>query len=229
MHVCDWYSTFVHLAGGDSKDSNTVGTRPDGSEYALPGVDSMNMWGVLSGVERSSPRTELPLVIDHPTSHNAALIVGDYKLLLGTTGLAYWQGNAFPNGTDCAPGTPDNECTAPYKGSFLSADCGDIVSLEGGCLYNIRTDPHETVDVAAKMPDVLHSIKARYLELRATMLNQTIYVQYQGLCGAPNASAAGTYAPVWEKTCLPWAEATYKMLQRNKGFIGPYMSFPPGN
>ena len=46
------------------------------------------MWGLISGVEKSSPRTELPLVMDHPTSHNAALIVGDYKLLLGTIGLA---------------------------------------------------------------------------------------------------------------------------------------------
>ena len=47
------------------------------------------MWGLISGVEKTSPRTELPLVMDHPTSHNAALIVGDYKLLLGTIGLAY--------------------------------------------------------------------------------------------------------------------------------------------
>jgi hypothetical protein len=39
--------------------------------------------------------------------------VGDYKLLLGTIGLAYWQGHAFPNGTDCAPGTPDNARTPP--------------------------------------------------------------------------------------------------------------------
>ena len=38
---------------------------------------SANMWGVLSGLEKAGPRTELPLVIDHPTSHNAALIVAD--------------------------------------------------------------------------------------------------------------------------------------------------------
>ena len=48
-----------------------------------------------------------------------------------------------------------------YKGSFLSASCGDIVSLEGGCLYNIREDPHETNDLAATLPDVLHTLKAR--------------------------------------------------------------------
>ena len=48
-----------------------------------------------------------------------------------------------------------------YKGSFLSASCGDIVSLEGGCLYNIREDPHETNDLAATLPDVLHTLKNR--------------------------------------------------------------------
>ena len=37
------YATFVHLAGGDVEDPNVVGTRPDGSTYALPGVDSLNM------------------------------------------------------------------------------------------------------------------------------------------------------------------------------------------
>ena len=119
IHICDWYATFIHLSGGDVEDENTIGTRPDGSRYTLPGVDScarmpaavhivlfpfpilflfpdvqsrwmirMNMWGLISGVEQSSPRTELPLVMDHPTSHNAALIVGDYKLLLGQIGLA---------------------------------------------------------------------------------------------------------------------------------------------
>ena len=71
--------------------------------------------------------------------------------------------------------------------------------------------------------------RSRYLELRATMLNQTIYVDYTGLCYAPNASAAGAYAPVWEKTCLLWAAAAYEMLRKNKGFIGPYMSQPPAD
>ena len=43
----------------------------------------MTMWGLLSGEEKVSPRQELPLVINHPVSKTSALIVGDYKLLLG--------------------------------------------------------------------------------------------------------------------------------------------------
>eukprot|EP01046_Picozoa_sp_COSAG06_P073844 COSAG06_NODE_22287_length_728_cov_1.400636_1_plen_61_part_00 len=53
-------------------------------------------------------------------------------------------------------------------------------------------------------------------------------LDYTGLCSAPNASSVGPiYAPVWEKTCKVWAEATYAMLRKNRGFIGPYMSTSP--
>lgn len=59
------------------------------------------MWGVISGVEQSSPRQEVPLCIDQPLQNgSSALIVGDFKLLLGPQQLSYWQGPEFPNGSD---------------------------------------------------------------------------------------------------------------------------------
>ena len=36
-------ATFAHLAGVDPEDPNTVGTRTDGTKFALPGVDSLNV------------------------------------------------------------------------------------------------------------------------------------------------------------------------------------------
>ena len=46
-------------------------------------------WGHISGVEKTSPRTEMPTCIDSPVSDgSSALIVGDYKLLLGPQILA---------------------------------------------------------------------------------------------------------------------------------------------
>jgi hypothetical protein len=36
----------------------------------------------------------------------------------------------------------------------------------------VRITMAETVDLATKLPDVLHSLKARYLELRATAYDQ---------------------------------------------------------
>ena len=117
---------------------------PGGSEHGRrplrrqqvhpPRRRSLNMWQLVTGVEKSSPRQELPLVIAHPMFNTTALIVGDFKLLLGPQTESYWQGPDFPNGT------------APYgvNGENI-CDCGDDETLEGGCLFNIRKDPAETV------------------------------------------------------------------------------------
>ena len=56
------------------------------------------------------------------------LLRADYKLLLGPQTLAFWQGPAYPNGTD----------GVPYWGSNNTLDCGNDVTMEGGCLFNIR-------------------------------------------------------------------------------------------
>ena len=74
------------------------------------------MWGLISGVEKSSPRSELPLVMDHPTSHNAALIVGDYKLLLGTIGLAYlFSANYFRMHTFARCAIETSRCVHTFR------------------------------------------------------------------------------------------------------------------
>ena len=37
-----------------------------GTKYKLPGIDSINLWGYISGVEQTSPRTEIAVCIDMP-------------------------------------------------------------------------------------------------------------------------------------------------------------------
>ena len=37
-----------------------------GTKYNLPGIDSINLWGYISGVEKTSPRTEIAVCIDMP-------------------------------------------------------------------------------------------------------------------------------------------------------------------
>ena len=57
----------------------------------------MQLWGLISGAVATSPRDEVPLCIDHPLfGGSSALIVGDFKLLLGPQTYAYWQGPEFP-------------------------------------------------------------------------------------------------------------------------------------
>ena len=167
--------------------------------HRLPPVDSLNLWGLLSGKNTTSPRTEVPICIDHPLFNgSSALIVGDWKLLLGPQNYGYWQGPEFPNGTDGEPYWPGGAKES------VAVDCGDAISLEGGCLFDLSTDPHETTDLAAKMPEVLHSLKARFLELKATALDQRSVL-------AKVKSSTIRYLPNY-----------LQMLRKNDGFIGPW-------
>jgi len=206
IHITDWYSTFCHLAGVDPQDPNTVGTRSDGSKFNLPAIDSINIWDLISGIDKKSPRNEIPVTIDMPLQNgSSALIVGDYKLLLGPQQLSFWQGPAFPNGSD----------TEPYGRwpPYNMADCGKaeirihntiVQEMEGGCLFNIRKDPSETKDLAKHLPDVLERLKHRYLELKATALDQRAVLQ-----------------TVRERTFL-YTENWIQMLKKNRGFVGPW-------
>ena len=47
------YSTFCQLAGVSAVDSKAAAAQPP-----LPPVDSLNLWGVLSGANATSPRRE---------------------------------------------------------------------------------------------------------------------------------------------------------------------------
>ena len=49
IHACDWYPTFLNLAGGDPTDMHR----------GLPAVDGIDMWPDLSGAVLDSPRVEM--------------------------------------------------------------------------------------------------------------------------------------------------------------------------
>ena len=66
LHVTDWLPTFVALAGGNSPH----------------GLDGSNIWETVSS-GAPSPRTEILLNIDPLVRKNAALRLGDYKIVVG--------------------------------------------------------------------------------------------------------------------------------------------------
>ena len=125
----------------------------------MPGIDSINLWGFISGVEKTSPRTEVPICIDMPLMNGtSALIVEDYKLLLGHQNLAFWQGPSFPNASGCPAGTPDNQCFDMYAGANFTEECGTVDCpagvpgcpaggsvASGGCLFNLREDRKQCI------------------------------------------------------------------------------------
>lgn len=69
MHLADWYATFCHLAGIDTP------TDPVAEAAGLPPIDSLNMWPVITGANKTSPRHSL-----HVSPYT--LIQGEYKVEL---------------------------------------------------------------------------------------------------------------------------------------------------
>eukprot|EP01046_Picozoa_sp_COSAG06_P024376 COSAG06_NODE_1984_length_7915_cov_3.829178_3_plen_140_part_00 len=85
------FATFCALAGVSPADAAKTGTRATGVKFALPAVDSLSMVDYVSGTASASPRDEVPLSIGSPTSGSGALIVGDFKLIIGSVTYSFWQ------------------------------------------------------------------------------------------------------------------------------------------
>ena len=85
-------------------------------------------------------------------------------------------------------------------------------------MYNIIEDPNETNDLAASQPQLLASLRSRLDELIPTGLNQTQQVLYAFVPSLTSCGANSTGPP-----CSTWNAAFVEMLQRNKGWLGPYL------
>lgn len=90
------------------------------------------MWLYILGEINESPRKDVPVNIN-------TLISEDYKIMLGDVG---WTGPQYPNNTN------------PAGGSRAVEHCGD-----GGCLYNIKDDPEERMNLASSMPEMLATMR----------------------------------------------------------------------
>jgi arylsulfatase I/J len=173
MHVADWYSTLARLVGVDPTDDAhaSEGVPPvdsvdqwaalTGATGAAAATAAASDW---SWSSVPSPRSEVPFDIctnlggaaDDCAScssggnpggafDQAALIIGDYKLVVGTQhGLGFWTGPQHPNGTK----------------DYRDAGCPLT-----GCLFNVYADPTEHVDLAAAQPARLAQMQARLREL----------------------------------------------------------------
>jgi hypothetical protein len=157
-------------------------------------VDSLDVWPLLSGEVSVSPRTEVPIAIEGTVpsgtkipTNVSALIVGDYKLIVG--GLVpqnFWQGPSFPN----ASYTAWMKSLGANWWHATSSSCGSIDG-DGGCLFDIAKDPHETVDISHSMPAKVLELKARMRELRRTLFNPDRCAPFKPpLCGEPEFLAA---------------------------------------
>lgn len=141
---------YIHLADWYGTFCAIAGVDPTDHKAALaklPPVDSFNMWPLISGQTTESPRTDIPASI-------STLISGDYKILVGNVAQAGWTGPQYPNETN------------PHGGINAVQKCG-----ETGCLYNIKEDPEERVNLAATMNEKLREMQDKLEHYKSTYFN----------------------------------------------------------
>lgn len=139
IHIADWYATLCGLAGVDPTDDAAAKAK-------LPPIDSLDVWPLISGMNATSPRTDIPI------SHNM-LISGDYKIITGDVDYSAWTGPQFPN------------TTTTSKQVHITAHCGD------GCLFNVKHDPYEYDNLASSMPDILAQMQKKLQKYQQTYFN----------------------------------------------------------
>ena len=172
VHVSDWFPTLVSLAGG--------------SVDGIP-LDGYNMWDTIS-IGKPSPRNEILHNIDpmdttwnFPYDHykfcrQAAIRVGDWKLLKGCPGNGSWVPPPEISSSIQFPATyTDNE-----NSTFL---------------FNIREDPQERTELSAQFPEIVSMLLTKLEEYNAT----SVPVRYP----PPDpASKPELFGYVW----TPWIE-----------------------
>ena len=133
IHVADWYTTFCKLAGVDSSDSGS-GKFP---------VDGLDVWPIITGVNTTTQHSEIVLSYDYEDT--GAIIVGDYKLIVGKQ----------PEKCDSLMWTPlDYPCHDGPKGE----------NCDPHCLYNIVQDPNEHNELSSKEPEMVKKLLDKYNE-----------------------------------------------------------------
>ena len=164
---------YIHLADWYATFCYLAGVDPTDEEAAkakLPPIDSMNMWPLISGQNSTSPRTDIP-------ASNFTLISGDYKIITGNVNMSVWTGPHSPNATT-------NRNTMQ-----IIEDCGD------GCLFNIKTDPTEHVNLATKMPDVLVEMQKKLKKYQETHFNPDRGKKAPEACNAAINKYGGFWGP----------------------------------
>lgn len=157
----DWYATYCALAGVDPMDKKAA-------QAGLHPVTSLNMWDLISGVNTTSPRSEMIIGSTSAIRPNGdgntlvgGLIQGHYKLVLGDPDRAFLMGQNVRAGQFWP-----NETSSLIPVTILK-ECGR--SHATGCLFDIHKDPYEEENLAhlPEFKELFNSMLARVDELQA--------------------------------------------------------------
>lgn len=159
----DWYATLSSVAGVENVTDSRAALA------GLPPLDSVDHSDYFRGIVKTSRRTEIPLGTPQNSSNVQSgngelngLIRGQYKLLSGTFIQAGWTGPRYPNASSNA-----SKCFEVHS----PAENTCVLKCSPACLFDIRADPEERVDLAGERPDVVREMLARMKVLNKTAFN----------------------------------------------------------
>lgn len=171
MHIADWYPTMSALAGVEAADEWV-----DPTTNQTYGIDGVNLWPtIVTGEENRPlrewlPTTERSLLWDD-RANNAM-----YKLVVNES-----QTNRFhPNGSqymdDRNPCLPKSVSDAVETEAYVRKRARESAIMDPGlsvppscavcseaspCLYEVLSDPLETVNIAKQKPDIVAKLRAQ--------------------------------------------------------------------
>jgi arylsulfatase B len=176
MHISDWLPTLLSIAGGNVSQ--------------LENIDGVDQWQSLSE-DLASTRTAILHNIDDIYG-NAALTVGTWKLVKGTTYNGTWDNWYGPSGRDYdynATLVIDSVTGQALKSinisltpemievlrNFSTISCSnsnirDVTCkpVEASCLFNITEDPCEMNNLADEYPEILKSLEETLIKFNNT-------------------------------------------------------------
>ena len=128
IHIADWYTTFCGLNGLNCSDNKAINA-------GLPNIDGYNMWDLISGINNTSPRTQIVI-------NENVLIENEYKLIINTTlDYAGWANVIYPNSSSVVNAI-----------SKVKLDCNK------GCLFDVVNDMTEHVDIIDNNSNIAESM-----------------------------------------------------------------------
>jgi len=176
LHVADWYATFAGLAGVDPTDHRAAAS-------GLPPIDSEDIWPLLSGANTSEPHEYIPIVVNHEMRSGkgsvSALLMGNYKLLVGVQQMSYWQGPDFPNASGYG------KLTDPS----LRQECMPA------CLFDVFADPGEHNDLVNTMPAKVAQMQSKLAELAKTAYGNPSDMSQKAACQQQVEANGNFYGP----------------------------------
>ena len=183
ISIADWYGTLAELAGVDVEDPKAEAANRWLQEKGLPllfPVDSVPQWQNILQNRNGRPD---PLHLS-----TEVLLMWPYKLLTGKSWFGAWTGPVYPNCSTLQSirsqqgpvAVPIHSDVATFLPEFSdeskelqawTVDCGE------GCLFNVRDDPTEHVDLAQD-PDYKSIFRTMHETLQ--LMNQDIFDPERG-------------------------------------------------